>query len=242
MLPYLNLSSDDLNTYAEEIGDIFVKCFSQLSVQLPIVCTLLSLIARQNSSFAALVISKLFTEMISSLNGGDVIVARNHLRSFACLTAAGLISLTTDNTDSPGSTFLHMLLTLVEIAEEENANTSSDNQSLTVASQAAIYLLAATVPFIASELHTCQSEGLDSDNVSSRIAALCRVVAPNTADGVAHKSLYDCNNTHSVFHANIEGTQSPNPALDCFTRPIIEANETNDEVLLLFYSYQSSHL
>ena len=234
MLPYLNLSSDDLNTYAEDIGDIFVKCFSQLSVQLPIVCTLLSLIARQNSSFAALVISKLFTEMISSLNGGDVIVARNHLRSFACLTAAGLISLTTDNTDSPGSTFLQMLLTLVEIAEEENANTSSDNQSLTVASQAAIYLLAATVPFIASELHTCQSEGLDADNVSSRIAALCRVVAPSTADGVAHKSLYDCNNTHSVFHANIEGTQSPNPALDCFTRPIIEANETNDEVLLFF--------
>jgi hypothetical protein len=220
----------DLNKYANEIGDIFIKCFSQLSVQIPILCTLLSLIARENSSFAALVVSKLFTEMIMSLKSGDVIVARNHLRSFACLTASRMISLSSDNTDNAGSSFLQLLLSLVEIAEEENANTSAADHSLTVSAQAAIYLLATTVPFIASELHSCQAAGQDTDNVSSRIAALCRVVAPNTADGVAHKSLYDCNNTHSVFHVNIEGTQSPDAALDCFTRPITAANEANDQV------------
>ena len=221
----------DLNKYANEIGDIFIKCFSQLSVQIPILCTLLSVIARKNSSFAAQVVSKLFTEMMMSLKAGDVIVARNHLRSFACLTAARMISLNSDNTEAVGSSFLQLLLALVEIAEEENALTStSDDHSLTVSSQAAIYLLAATVPFIASELHQCQVDGQDTDEVSSRIAALCRVVAPNTADGVAHKSLYDCNNTHSVFHVNIEGTQSPNAALDCFTRPISAANENSDQV------------
>ena len=220
----------DLNKYANEIGDIFIKCFSQLSVQIPILCTLLSLIARENSSFAALVVSKLFTEMIMSLKSGDVIVARNHLRSFACLTAAKMIALKSDNTATSGSSFLQLLLSLVEIAEEENANTSTEDHSLTVSSQAAIYLLATTVPFIASELHICKSEGQDTDNVSSRIAALCRVVAPNSPDGIAHKSLYDCNNTHSVFHVNIEGTQSPDPALDCFTRPITVANATNEQV------------
>lgn len=229
---YLFLSGD-LNKYATEIADIFIKCFSQLSVQIPILCTLLSLIARENSSFAALVVSKLFSEMVMSLKSGDVIVARNHLRSFACLTASRMISLSTDHSSHAGSSFLQLLLSLVEIAEEGNTSTSTQNHSLTVSSQAAIYLLASTVPFIAAELHLCQSQGQDSDNVSSRIAALCRIVAPSTAEGVAHKSLYDCNNTHSVFHVNIEGTQSPDPALDCFTRPITAANDTSGQVRVL---------
>eukprot|EP01034_Spumella_vulgaris_P023991 gene23991-30278_t len=82
------LSVDDLKEYANEISDIFVKCFSTLSLQSPIIATILSLIHVKNQTFTTLVVNKLQTRLLSALSEDDVITSKNILKTIACMASS----------------------------------------------------------------------------------------------------------------------------------------------------------
>ncbi len=67
---------------------MFVKCFSQLSVQTPIIATLLALLHAQEPEFSALVVDKLQTRYLAAVAQDEVVVAKLLLRAVSCLSSA----------------------------------------------------------------------------------------------------------------------------------------------------------
>src|SRR4051812_29803023 len=80
-------SSGDLKDYVSEISDIFVKCFSQLNLQAPIIATLLALVHHKDAEFSSTTVSKLQEKLIQSLGDDDVVTSRNVLKAFACIAS-----------------------------------------------------------------------------------------------------------------------------------------------------------
>ena len=77
----------DLKDYPEEISDLFLKCFSQLSVQTPILASLLALIHAQDPEFGVLVGDKLHQRYLQAVSNDEVPVAKLLLRAISCLAA-----------------------------------------------------------------------------------------------------------------------------------------------------------
>mmetsp|Transcript_24976 Transcript_24976/g.36851 ORF Transcript_24976/g.36851 Transcript_24976/m.36851 type:complete len:1091 (+) Transcript_24976:65-3337(+) len=205
----LLLMKGDLATYATEISNLFVKCFSQLTMQTPAIATLLSLVSRGDRTFADLVVGKLLSELLTSMKDGDVIVARNLLRGLGCLASSGAVSM---DGEGQGVGLLDILDSLCRVAEGEVFATAT----FSVGVEVTVFLLASLVPYIVHALQRSQAEG-----IASRIAAICRRVAPQ-ADAedasLRWRSCYDVGGSQEVFHVNIEGTTPPPPAVDSTTR------------------------
>jgi hypothetical protein len=85
--------SGDLSEFPEEISELFVKCFSQLSVQTPIFASLLALIHAQTPDFTAVVARKLQARYLQAVSSDAVPTAKLLLRAVACLAACGSFAL-----------------------------------------------------------------------------------------------------------------------------------------------------
>lgn len=82
-------AAGDLKEFPAEISELLVKCLSQLSVQVPILCSLLALIQAQEPAFAAQVVERLQQRYLLAVAEDDVPTAKLLLRSVACLTSCG---------------------------------------------------------------------------------------------------------------------------------------------------------
>jgi hypothetical protein len=180
------------------MSDLFLKCMSQLSLQGPLVTTVLALISKSNYSFPKLVVDKVFQNFHSSVSKGDILAAKLNLRNLAVLSSCGAVALR-----GPGSleSLLRELLVCVEATR--------DAQPLTCAQQAAAYLLASTAPYAATILTHSGS----SAHESSEIAARCRSVFNRV---VKHwKSPFDTMGTNAVFNVNTIDDESSGGPPDC---------------------------
>lgn len=189
-----------------------MKCFCQLTLQAPIIATLLSIISRSNREFPELVLQKLLTQLNSSLKTGDVLVARNLIRVLSCLTSTKTLMLEDEPSggDGTGTGFLSLLNILCSIAESETSSFSS----YSIQVEAAIFLLASSVPYFANILYDKSGNSSEVSHLLTRIVAICRTVAPIEETLCRRSSRYDVGGSHAVFHVNIEGTTPPTCAND----------------------------
>lgn len=65
-----------------------MKCFSQLSVQTPIIASLLALVHTHEPDFTAQVADKLQARYLLAVAQDEVVTAKLLLRAVACLTSA----------------------------------------------------------------------------------------------------------------------------------------------------------
>ncbi len=77
-----------MKAFPAEISDLMVKCFSQLSVQTPIMASMLALIHPHEPEFTALVADKLQTRYLQAVAQDEVVVAKLLLRAVTCLAGA----------------------------------------------------------------------------------------------------------------------------------------------------------
>ena len=168
-------------------------------MQTPVVATLLSIIAKSNRAFPMLVLDKLSEHLMSALQTGDVVVARNHLRAYACLASAECVSL-----DGHGGVgLLHVLAALCDVAESQ----TSEATVMSVPAEAAVYLLASCVPYLCTALQHSSSY----TEITSRILTQCRRVIAPDEHGQSRCSVFDTKGPQPVFIAAIDGTA----ALQC---------------------------
>lgn len=83
--------SEDMDTYQEELSDYFIKCFQQLSMQIPIYAALLSKLYQDKRSFVVLVIDKLQKAFLVSIETNEYVVSKLLLRALVCMSNYGLI-------------------------------------------------------------------------------------------------------------------------------------------------------
>lgn len=165
----------DINTFPDEISDVFLKCFKQLSVQTSILSTLLALIHQQNSVFSSIVVSKLNLQLVQSLAEDNVFEAKLILRTLACLTSCNCVSI---------ESLCCVLSSLTEIA------TSPLNEA---ASDIASYLLAFTMPWCTSILATLPL----GNTIIADAIDICTRVSKNRT------SPYDVGGKKAVFHVHV---------------------------------------
>ena len=77
----------------DEISALFVKCMSQLSVQGPIISSLIALLHVEESQFTAILADKLQAKLLQATADDDVATAKLLLRCIACLTACGVFEI-----------------------------------------------------------------------------------------------------------------------------------------------------
>ena len=187
----------DLTTFSRDISDLFVKCFSQLSPQVPIISTLLVLIGRSDRVFPNLVLEKLLENLSFALEDDNIIVAKLNFRAIACLAAAGLIQLV-----GPDS-FANVLLFLYEIVNKSihsNNNMNDFNENLNA--QAAAYLLSSTLPWIASALLADDLSGTAGEGLSllTAIKDICQIIRDHWM------CPFDIGGRLAMFHMNVCNT------------------------------------
>ena len=200
---------EDLTTFAADISDLFVKCFTQLSVQTSILATLLSLIHKSDPSFPALVLEKLVSRLLVALQQDEVQVAKLALRAVACLGSSNCVLLCSDNGGI--SSLLQTLSSIVEsswlqIDESSAAATASSSGSsrsskpthvLSHKGQVAAFLLASTVPWIAPALAGTAGEEKSGSEVLTHVRMVCERVCSDW------KSPYEVGGQQAIFHVSI---------------------------------------
>lgn len=161
----------------------------------------MSIICRSNRDFPELVLQKLLSQFTASLKSGDVLVARNLLRVLSCLASTKTLSLEGNAEEAAG--FISILQLLCSIAESEKPLSSE----LSIRVEAAIFLLASSVPYFANVLY----ESTEFSPLLHRISEICKIVAPleGSSELGSRCSRYDVGGSHAVFHVSIEGTIPP---------------------------------
>lgn len=101
----------DLDEYPHEIASLFVQCFSQLSVQIPIIATLLALLHTDKPEFTQLVITKLQERLMQAIAEDDVMSAKLILKSIACLASCGTQCFKINGTGG----LVHIIETLIHV-------------------------------------------------------------------------------------------------------------------------------
>lgn len=81
----------DLKTFGDEIASIFLKCFTQLSVQIPILASLLALIHAAEADFVRLVVEKVQARLLVALGENEIPTSKLLLRALACLVSCGCL-------------------------------------------------------------------------------------------------------------------------------------------------------
>ncbi len=207
----------ELAEFGDEISDLFVTCFCKLSVQVPIIATILAMISKSDRDFPALVLDKLCFIFPLSLKQGDVLTAKLGLRSLACLTSCNVIGVSGD-----GGGMMGILTGLIDSVENaiEQYQTSTKASTKAEAAQAkkktggivtgqlsllqsgtpeqckgatAAYLLATTLPY-------CSNSMASNDEGK---AFLLRCTAALTTIKAEYTSPFDVTGTHAIFYANV---------------------------------------
>ena len=205
------ITTDDLTNFEKEISDLFVQCFSQLSVQVPILSALLALVFKANRIFPKIVIEKLSAKLLVTLKKDDVQTSKLIMRTFACLTSSNCIVL------SGSDSFFEILETLNDIVESSwfqpknsnniihtngnsNGNDDNDKAILDYHGQITAYLLATTIPWIITIFSS--NSPTTSDKTESKIILL---KIKNTLVRVCTdwQSPYEVGGTQAIFHIGI---------------------------------------
>lgn len=126
------------------IADIFVAIFATSSVQIPIIGTLLALVASKNIAFAPQVISKLEKLLLTKLGEKDITSSKLILRSIAVLASSECFQIE-EQTGLVG--IFDNLLSFVD-----SSILSSDVIHLSPAAKVALYLVATSIPWAISGL------------------------------------------------------------------------------------------
>ena len=193
------VSSGDLDDYADEYSDLFVKSFGQLSVQVPIVSTLLALISKNNREFTTLVLDKLCFITSLSINEGDILVSKLALRGLASLCSCNVLAI-----EGEGGliSVITPLLALMDQALGEFKSSNSNNKRLPlmqtgskiqIQGSLACYLVASTLPYCAEVLHNSAAGKV----LLLKCAATIREVEQK------YKSPFDVGGTHAIVHENV---------------------------------------
>lgn len=137
--------TDDLTNYAEEISDLFVQCFSTLSVQASIIASLLAMVFKSNRIFPTLVVEKLTARFTVALQKDEVQTAKLLLRSMASLASSNCVLLSGENS------FFSILEALNDVTEGSwvsRKEGSSEKAVLDHQGQVTAYLVATAIPWV----------------------------------------------------------------------------------------------
>jgi len=247
------LAAGDLKAFPAEISDLMVNCFSQLSVQTPIMASMLALIHTHEPEFTALVADKLQTRYLQAVAQDDVVVAKLLLRAVTCLAGAltfavegngGLVEiltpLLTDLTQGthyfpigylcanrtcvlPLFSFPFLLTNSSELAQNTD-NTKA--LRLSESAQAAAYLLSSTLIWAAPVLQSHNQEAF----LQSARAALEQI----KAQYVSAYALGGLQAVFSAFSPVDEDEEEEGGAVGA--NRVLSVGESND-FLLLFFDY-----
>lgn len=134
--------------------------------------------------------------MLHAIVDGDVIIARNHYRTFASLASSNSLAI-----DGCDGSFVHMTSIFLDEADKQMSQRSTGNPP-SAGAQAIVYILASTIPYVAPALQKHGSE--HSLATLSRLLSMCQAITSSW------NSPFNVSGSHAVFHATIEGTTSPN--------------------------------
>lgn len=117
-------TSDHLREHPQ-IADILAQALSQLSVQVPILTSFLTLVHASMPDFSESVVHKTTQRLLKAVRDGDMASTRIILRSFACLASAETISM---------RSFIDLLKGLGEILISSNDTDAKDEAAFLLAS------------------------------------------------------------------------------------------------------------
>ena len=193
------ISSGDLDSFADEYSDLFVKSFGQLSIQVPIVSTLLALISKSNREFVTLVLDKLCFICTLSITEGDILVSKLTLRCLASLCSCNVLAV---QGEGGLISIITPLLALMDQALAEFKSNSNSKKKLglmqtssktQIQGSVACYLVASTIPFCADILNSSAPGKV----LLLKCASSIREVEQK------YKSPFDVGGTHAVVHENV---------------------------------------
>ena len=199
---YCILFADDLTIFADEISDLFIQCFSQLSVQIPILSTLLAAVFKSNRVFPKVVVEKLTTKLLMTIQKDDVQTSKLILRTMASLVSSNCVILSGDNS------FFNVLETLNNITESswivpKNVPQGGENEPkliLDYQGQVSAFLLATTIPWISTVFSSSSALSADLSEPRNILAKIKETLEHVCTDW---KSPYEIGGTQTVFHIGI---------------------------------------
>ena len=191
-----------MTIFADEISDLFVQCFSQLSVQIPILSTLLAAVFKSNRVFPKVVVEKLTAKLLTTIQKDDVQTSKLILRTMASLVSSNCVILSGDNG------FLNILETLNDITESswiilKNIPVGGENEPkpiLDYQGQVSAFLLATTIPWISTVFSTSSAHSADLSVSRDILAKIKKTLAHVCTDW---KSPFEIGGTQTVFHIGI---------------------------------------
>lgn len=130
-----------MDEFPQEIATLFIKCFSQLSIQVPIYASLIALLhnIHKQTNFASLIVVQLQQQYIEQLSKGAITTAKLLLRALASLTCARAFAL-----EGAGG-LLEVLESLYLIVENSLPNNSEEGEELAEDGRECAFLLAHTL-------------------------------------------------------------------------------------------------
>lgn len=170
----------DLTTSRDDIAELFSKFLCELSVECPVIATLVALISKSNRGFTGVLLERLSYIFVESLQEDNTLLSKLCLRAYACMTAAKMLS--------PES-MVHILQPLLAVASES----LQPSGRLSPAACVTVYLLGSTLPWCASAL----AKSADGLAFLQCAVKLFEKMLPT------YKSPYDCGEKHSVFCINL---------------------------------------
>ena len=178
----------DLARLPDELSELFLKALTHLSLQIPIICTILGLIntTKNYNSFVMDVVEKLTTTLEDSLNELNIPKCKLILRSLACLASCDTITL--ESSGSNGG-FIALLDNMMD-AMEQNNNDGSLTMSLH--NTIVFYLVASTLPWCIDALK--YRGGQQGQNLCVKLLSMCQ------AFGGSYVSDYSVQGKHAVFY------------------------------------------
>lgn len=186
------LFKGDLTSFSNEMSDLFVKCLSQLSPQIPIVASLLALIHKSDSVFGQHSFDKLALNFIQSISKNQILTAKLNLRAIACLTACQIFPVIGSNSLSS------IIFLLLDI--------NKNGGKLSCLGRTAIYLAACTIPWVANTIAK-EDGGLSILQQMYTILSEVRTT---------YRSAYDVEGTHAVLLSNVASTPDGPPDAACW--------------------------
>eukprot|EP01038_Epipyxis_sp_PR26KG_P008363 gene8363-11316_t len=192
-------SVGDLQEYSEELSELFVRCFLQLSVQTPIIATLIALINVKEGghSFVELVFNKLISKLSNTLSEDEILESKLILKSLACLAHCGSIRI-----EGEGG-LISILLSLFHRVQSNVQTIESNLINLAPGEKISLYLLANTLIWSPLEKITQSEEG----NLF-----LDKIIIFLQEFTTSYVSSYNVNGIQSVFITNIESNSSDDAA------------------------------
>ncbi len=196
--------SDEVENLFEELSALFVKICCQLSIQVPIVVSVVYKMHEQHPHFGKYFLVKLQNTFVEELRNDHVAVCRLLLRALACFASAKVLAI------SGEGSFGGLLETFLAPLEQENQQRKRSNTTHNLSDQGQVlaYLLSSTLPWCLNAFPTSSTvvsriESVLTDllqnyvcpfGANGRQAMLFRYTPPD--DGMQFVGLYE-HNEHS---------------------------------------------